>query len=114
MKFFEKILKKITNISTIVVLTLVFYIIGAHVVDGFPHVINFTPIEFKLAVALTGMILGVLIGLKWRLIGGIISVLSFIAFAIVEQHLILGFVFNIFLLIGISNLILYWFTYRTK
>ena len=93
-------------------LGLVTFLVGAHVLDGFTNTVHLTSIECQLAIAMSLLFLGALIGLKWRLIGGVVSILTFIAFAIIEQRLILGFVLNAFLLIGVANMILFWLKKR--
>ena len=107
MEILKKILKWCTAIATLLILTLVLYIVGAHVIEGFPNNVSLASTEIQLSVAMGALFLGALIGLKWRLTGGLLSIISFSAFAIVEGQLLLGYVFYIFLLIGISNVTLY-------
>ena len=114
MKVIKKVLLWTTNIATLAILGLVLFIVGAHVVEGFPGEIELTTTEIQLSVAMGLLFLGALVGLKWRLIGGLVSILSFVAFAIIQGKILLGFVFYVFLVIGISNLILHFLNRKTS
>jgi len=110
MNIIIKSLKWITNIASVAILALVFFIIGAHIVEGFndfPETL--TTKEIIASIALVSLILGTLMGLKWELIGGVLAILGYLIFMIGEGGFVGGIEFNLFLIIAILNVILYWF-----
>jgi len=119
MKTFGIILKWSTKITSLVILALVFFIIGAHVVEA--TAANFsnlpetlTNAEIIASICLGALIIGTLIGLKWELIGGILTILGYIGFMLGEGGFVGGMVFVVFLLVGISNVIIYWLNKKNK
>ena len=119
MEILHKILKWSTKIASILILALIFFIIGAHVVEGIEA--NFsnlpeslTNTEIIASICLGSLILGTLIGLKWELIGGVLILLGYIGFMLGEGGLVPGMVFIVFLILGISNVILFWLNRKSK
>ncbi len=109
METFKKILKWSTKLFSLIILGLVFYIIGAHVVEAdFSNLPILTTKETQLAISMGLLFLGTLIALKWELVGGIITILGYVGFVIVEGEMVNNMVFNLFLLSGVLNLVLYW------
>ena len=117
MRTFKTILQWVTKILSVAILALIFYIIGAHVVEAvganfsnFPTTLSNT--EIQATIGLVALILGTLVGLKWELIGGVLSILGYIGFMIVEGGFVGGLEFSVFLIIGLLNLVLYWLNKR--
>ena len=113
MKTLHNILKWSTKIVLAGILALVFFIIGAHLVEAvsanfsnLPETLTNT--EIIASICLGSLIVGTLIGLKWELIGGILTILGYIGFIMGGGASPAGMVFIVFLLVGISNVILYW------
>lgn len=100
-------LKWTTNILSVIMLGLVIYIIGAHLIepkafDGF----GAQPKEIYLAIAMGLMYVGAMIAFWWRAAGGVLSIAAYSAFAYLQGEWMLGWVFYVFLLIGLFNLCL--------
>jgi hypothetical protein len=119
MKLFKKILKWSTKIVSIAILTLVFYIIGAHIIEGiaanfsnFPESLSNS--EIIATICLGSLIVGTLIGLKWELIGGVLAIFGYIGFMIGEGGFVKGLEFNVFLIIGVLNLVLYYLSVKNE
>ena len=119
MKNLQKILKWTTKIMSVVILAIVFFIIGAHVVEAIG--VNYSNLpegltnsEILASIALGALILGTLIGLKWELIGGVMAIFGYVFFMFSERGFAGGMVFVVFLLVGISNVILSWLNRKNK
>jgi hypothetical protein len=98
--------KWLTNMASLTLLALVSFIIISHESQGLPAFSELSVKEIQLFIGMGLLFAGALIGIRWRLMGGVVAVLGYAFFAIVEQTVLLGWVFNVFLLIGIINILL--------
>lgn len=107
MRTFMQILRWTTNIATTIMLVLVAYIVGTHLVE--PNAFSGPGLsnkEIYMSVTMGLMFIGALIAFWKRILGGILSVVCFVIFAIINGTIMQGMVFYSFLVIGIVNLVL--------
>ncbi len=110
-----QILKWSTKIASIAILALVFFIVGAHLVEGFGDFpAKLSNEEIIASFYLGALILGTLLGLKWKLIGGVLAVLGYIGFIIGKGGAVSGMVFIVFFIVGVSNITLYFLSKKNK
>ncbi|MDG1477336.1 MAG: hypothetical protein P8Q14_09325 [Vicingaceae bacterium] len=88
-----KILEWGTKIASIAILALVLFIVGAHVMEGFKPGFEISNHEIKAAICLISMFLGVAIGLRWSLTGGLLTIVAIVFFMLLEQSFKLNVVF---------------------
>ncbi len=105
MRTLMQILRWTNNIATTILLVLVAYIVLAHFVDAFAMP-KLTNKEASLTLAMVLMFAGAFIAFWKRMWGGIITILSYVVFALINGNWMLGIVFYSFLAIGLVNLVL--------
>ena len=111
MDLIKKILNWVTKLLSIAILGIVLFIVGAHCIEGLaPIAYLLSTKEIQLSVAMGVLFLGTLVGLKWRLLGGLLTIVGYISFACFEESIMLGMLFNLFLITGVFNIILYWWS----
>jgi integral membrane sensor domain MASE1 len=105
LKFSEKslifILRYIAHLFSVLLLFVVFlFVIG----EGFPSSTKFTTEEVLLTLSFIIMLIGLLSAWKWELFGGLLIILGFATFFIVNsifsKNINLGFIFYLFPLTG--------------
>ena len=104
MKLTMKIFRITTNIISAIVLALVGYIVIMHLI--YPDGGMMTTKESWLALAMSCMFFGALLAYWKRITGGILTITSFFAFVLLQGDWVGGYVFYLFLAIGIANLVL--------
>lgn len=79
--------------------------------EGFPSLSKLTTNELLLTISLVIMLIGLLSAWKWELLGGILILVGFLAFFLVNSfssgYLRLGYFFVLFPLTGVLFLICY-------
>lgn len=106
MKTRLNLFKLTINIISTIMLALVGYIIVAHFLN--PHELStiiLSTKEIYLSIAMGAMFLGVLVAFWKRKIGGLITILSYVVFALLQGTFASGFVFYMFIALGIANLV---------
>ena len=78
------------------------------------HIKDLTQREILLFIFLFTMIAGLLIAYKKELIGGIITLISFIIFIIINQKANIGLVFSLFLIASVSYIICGYFDLKNS
>jgi len=94
-------------LGTLIVLLFVFLT----AVQGIPSPSSLTPAERLLFVAVIVMLVGLVSAWKWELAGGLLTICGYVLFAIVEQEILLPWVFSLILITGVLFL-LSWFLKR--
>ena len=75
------------------------------VAEGIPSPSSLTPAERLLFVAVIVMLVGLVTAWKWELAGGLLTICGYVFFAIVEQEILLPWVFLLILIIGVLFLL---------
>ena len=74
--------------------------------EGFPGFADLTERETFVSILVIGMMIGLIIGFKYELVGGAIAVICYAIFAYSEGELILGPIFPVFALVGLIYVVL--------
>ena len=115
MKTITITLKILNKVFSVGILAVVFFIIGAHFVGAdYSNLPTLTAVEKMSVAALSTLLLGTLVGLRWELWGGLITILGYLGFVLIEGGIVLDEWFLYFLLSGIINVVLYFLLKRTK
>ncbi len=103
------VISGISLLLTLILLGIVLFILGAHVVEGFDASYILTNKEIMAGITLFFFLIGTLIGIWKKLLGAGLSIAAYIAFVFVEQQMVYNEVFGVVLLIAILNFLCYSF-----
>lgn len=105
MKRVGNILSKISLVLSLLVLGVMLFILGAHVVEGFDASYILTNKEIMAGITLFFFLIGTLIGIWKKLLGAGLSIAAYIAFIFIEDQIVFNVIFGTVLLIAILNLL---------
>ena len=111
--FFElNIISTFRFVARLFSVLLVLVILSLAIGEGFPSPANLTTTELLLTISLIIMLTGLLLAWKWEFIGGIIIIIGFLVFFIINSvhsgYLRLGYFFIVFPITGLLYLFCGW------
>jgi len=84
---------------------IVLFLVLMVVAEGIPSPSSLTPAERLLFVAVIVMLVGLVSAWKWELARGLLTICGYVLFAIVEQEVLLPWVFLLILISGVLFLL---------
>jgi len=91
-------------IGSLLVLLLITFAIG----EGFPNPFTLTLIEFLLFVAVIIMMVGQIVAWNHEGFGGLLQIIGFLFFVVVEGDIFVGPIFPLFFVTGLMYLFCWW------
>ncbi|MCB0400997.1 MAG: hypothetical protein KDD41_02865 [Flavobacteriales bacterium] len=114
MKTFMQITRWVNNIATTILLVLVTYIVVAHFFSPDPPGVGLSNHETIMAVTMGLMFTGAFVAFWKRIIGGVMTLVFYVVFSVLQGSLVEGIVFYTFIVIALVNLILGFYYRKNK
>jgi len=103
-----KYLKIIRLIARVLSAFLLFIVLLFLLGEGVPNPVSLSQKELLLFIAFFLMGAGIIISLRRELYGGVLSIIGYVIFAIINKTIFAGPIFPFFFIVGLLNLIHWW------